>query len=123
MSAADRFQIVKSPAFAPGEDAITRSTVGPFIDTGTWIDPSPLRRRLYLSVDTVKALAEAAGIVQPVLDSGTVDRLRAEGALEYMRENLDGTLAAALRRLAAYLDDAGVGAGDPAADESADPVG
>lgn len=104
----DRFQLVKSPALDPGTDIITGTTVGPFVDCGAWIQPSPRRRRIYLSVETVRQLAEAAGITQAPIDEAAVARYRAEGALDFLRENLHGDLASVVRRLAAFLDDAGV---------------
>jgi hypothetical protein len=95
-----RYQLVAAPAFEPAEDIITRTTVGPFIDAGAWINPSPRRRRIYLSVSTVRELAEAAGIVAP---SGASElqlaEARAEGALAVLKENLGGDLAHILRRI------------------------
>lgn len=114
MSGSARFQLVAHPALDPGEDIITRSTVGPFIDCGAWVPPSPRKRRLYLSVETVRQLAEAAGITESSANSEERDRQqRAIGALDFMRENLGGDLADVIRRLARLLDDAGVPTVDP----------
>lgn len=122
MSASDRFQLVAQPAHEPARDIVTGSTVGPFIDAGAWIQPAVRRQRVYLSVDTVKALAEAAGITQPVMDEATIAKLRAEGALDFLKENLHGDLVRSLQRLAHFLDDADV-AGDPGAPEGAGDAG
>lgn len=119
----DRFQLVDQPASVPGEDLITRSTVGPFVDCGVWLQPSPNRRRVYLTVDTIRALAEAAGIVQPAITQADITRYRAEGALDYMKENLDGDLARALSRLAAFLDDAELPAGEGEPEDAGDAGG
>lgn len=112
----DRFQLVAQPALQPAEDIITRSTVGPFIDTGAWIAPSPRRRRVYLSVDTIRSLAEAAGITQQPVDEALIAKYRAEGALDFLKENLHGDLVSVVRRLGDLLDVADV-VGDPRADE------
>jgi hypothetical protein len=113
---ADRFQLVAVPPIAPGTDIITGTTVGPFVDCGAWVPPSPHKRRIYLSVDTIKALALAAGISEPAVDEATIAKYRAEGALDFLKENLHGDLVRAVRRLAAFLDDAGV------ADDSGEPA-
>lgn len=108
MSASDRFQLVPQPAFSPAGDLITGSTVGPFVDCGAWVQPSPRKQRIYLSVETIRALAEAAGVIQPVIDDVAIARYRAEGALDFLKENLHGDLSRALVRVAALLDDADV---------------
>lgn len=120
MSASDRFQLVAHPAIEPGTDLITGSTVGPFVDCGAWVPPSPRKRRVYLSVETVRQLAEAAGVVNSNSGSEERDRQqRALGALDFMRENLGGDMADVIRRLARLLDDGGVAAVDPHAHEHA----
>lgn len=106
MTGSDRFQLVAQPSMQPGEDIITRSTVGPFVDCGAWIQPSPRRRRVYLTVETIRQLAEAAGVFPS--SAITEERLRQEralGALDFMKENLGGDLAAVLGRLAQLLND------------------
>jgi hypothetical protein len=95
-----RYQLVDSPAYVPAEDIITRTTVGPFIDAGAWIPPSPRQRRVYLAVSTIQELAEAAGIVSTTgASEQQLAAARAEGALAVLKENLGGDLAAILRRL------------------------
>lgn len=119
MSASDRFQLVAQPAHDPARDIITGSTAGPFVDCGAWVQPSMRKQRIYLSVDTIRALAEAAGITQPVFDASAEAKLRAEGALDFLKENLHGDLVRTLQRLAHFLDDADVG-GDEGSDEGAE---
>lgn len=54
---------VEVPAFAPGDDYITRSVKGPFVDTGLQIKPGQARHgRVYLSKDTVREMAEVLGL-------------------------------------------------------------
>lgn len=107
MSGSDRFQLVAQPAIEPGEDIITRSTVGPFVDCGAWIQPSPRRRRVYLTVETIRQLAEAAGITpSSAISEERLRQERALGALDFLRENLGGDLADVARRLARLFDDA-----------------
>ena len=62
------FKLVKSPDRHPAVDFITRSAEGPFVDTGVDIrlrsQPGMpvVVERLYLSVSTVRFLAEVAGL-------------------------------------------------------------
>ena len=54
---------VAAPALAPGDDYITRSLKGPFIDTGLQIKPGQARHgRVYLSIDTVREMAQILGL-------------------------------------------------------------
>jgi hypothetical protein len=54
---------VEAPQFAPGDDYITRSLKGPFVDTGLQIKPGQARHgRVYLSIDTVREMAEILGL-------------------------------------------------------------
>lgn len=117
-----RFELVNAPALAPAEDIVTRSTVGPFVDTGAWTIPGPRKQRIYLSVDTIRELAITAGIVQ---GNGASDQqvahAYATGALDTIKENLGGDLARVLVRLAAHLDRSA--AGDGVADGAAADAG
>jgi len=118
-------QLVTHPQLAPAVDFITRSGVGPFVDTGVDIlmrsQPGmPVsKERLYLSVATIKQLAELAGVSG---DSGfTKEReqqLIAQGKLEGLREGLDGQLDDLGTTLRRWLNDAGVGVPDALRDES-----
>lgn len=101
-----RFTLVDKPALEPAEDLITRSTVGPFVDCGAWVQPSPRKRRVYLSVDTIRELAEAAGIVEKSGASETaIAQARALGALDVIKEGLNGDLVRTIRRLGVVLAD------------------
>jgi hypothetical protein len=62
---------VASPALAPGDDYITRSLKGPFIDTGLQIKPGQARHgRVYLSHDTVREMAEILGLFDGLVPAG-----------------------------------------------------
>lgn len=113
-----RFELVAAPALQPAEDAITRSTVGPFVDTGAWTIPGPQKRRIYLSVDTIRELAITAGIVAPEgAGEAQIAHAYATGALDTIKEALGGDLVRVLVRLAGHLDawDAVSGLADGAA--------
>lgn len=57
------YKMVASPSLAPGDDYITRSLKGPFIDTGLQIKPGQARHgRVYLSIDTVREMAQILGL-------------------------------------------------------------
>lgn len=108
------FALVTHPDRNPACDFITRSTVGPFVDTGVdvLLRPQPgtqvQTERVYLAVSTIAALAQIANV--SVSEANTSDRdqqLIARGKLEGLKEGLgDGLveLGATLRR---WLDDAG----------------
>jgi hypothetical protein len=99
-----RYSLTNAPAQQPAEDLITRSTVGPFVDTGAWTVPGPHRRRIYLSVETIAELAEAAGVFKPVQNLELLlANARAEGAMAVMKENLGGDLARILVRVGDLL--------------------
>lgn len=54
---------VAAPTLAPGDDYITRSLKGPFVDTGLQIKPGQARHgRVYLSIDTVREMAQILGL-------------------------------------------------------------
>lgn len=110
-----RFELVAAPAMAPAEDIITRTTVGPFVDTGAFTVPGPQRRRIYLSVETIRELAETAGIISaPGATEQQLAHAYAMGALDMTKERLGDDLVRILVRLAAHLDrsDAGDGVAD-----------
>lgn len=57
------YQRVETPTLAPGDDYVTRSLKGPFIDTGLHIKPGQARHgRVYLSIDTIREMAEILGL-------------------------------------------------------------
>lgn len=59
---ARRWALVDAPALMPGVDFVTRSPNGPFIDTGISVSIEN-RGRVYLSVQTIKEMAEIAGLL------------------------------------------------------------
>lgn len=110
------FTLVTHPSRNPACDFITRSTVGPFVDTGVDVlmrsqPGNPvITERVYLSVATIAALAQAANV--EVSTSGTLNRdaqLIAQGKLEGLREGLGDGLVDVARTLRRWLDDAAVG--------------
>ena len=58
-------QIIDAPALSPGCDFFTRSTRGPFIDTGVDIDNYTPDARIYVSEDTVGEWARMLGWISP----------------------------------------------------------
>ena len=58
-----RFFLVDAPALAPGVCWITKSGVGPFIDTGIDLSKNVIDRgRMYISVDSLREMAQIAGL-------------------------------------------------------------
>jgi hypothetical protein len=60
---ARRWSMTDAPTMLPGVDFITRSPVGPFIDTGinTTVET---KGHVYLSVETIREMAEIAGLLE-----------------------------------------------------------
>lgn len=113
------FKLVTHPDRNPAVDFITRSSQGPFVDTGVDVQfrPQPglpiITERVYISVFTLRQLAQLAGI-----DGGGdafTDQREAElialGKLEGMREELGGKLGDVADTLKRWLDDAGISGG------------
>lgn len=78
-------QLVDSPALQPGHCVVTRTSTGPFVDTGIDFDDLPTYGRLYLSKDMI---VTAAGLF---FDMVPAERLTAAqdqlaGALERIAE-------------------------------------
>lgn len=65
-----RFFLTDAPALAPGVCWITKSGIGPFIDTGVDLSLHVVDRgRMYISVDALREMAQIAGLFgeeQPV---------------------------------------------------------
>jgi len=58
-----RFFLTDAPTMAPGVCWITKSGVGPFIDTGVDLSLHVVDRgRMYISVDAVREMAQLAGL-------------------------------------------------------------
>jgi hypothetical protein len=97
----DRFALTDQAVMAPGEDLLTRTTKGPFIDTFTDIQFGQ-RGRIYFSVETVREMAQAAGLFDDREDA--VEKADLEGYnrgyTDAIRENYGHALADAVDRLA-----------------------
>jgi len=58
-----RFFLTDAPALAPGVCWITRTSKGPFIDTGVDLSKNVIDRgRIYLSVEALREMAQLAGL-------------------------------------------------------------
>ena len=58
-----RFSLVQAPPREPGHCWITKTSVGPFIDTGIDLSVKVIDRgRLYISVDALREMAQVAGL-------------------------------------------------------------
>lgn len=60
---ARRWALVDAPTLQPAVDFITKTPNGPFIDTGFNVTFEN-RGRIYLSVETIKEMAEVAGLLE-----------------------------------------------------------
>ena len=85
------FVLVDKPEHQPGVDFLTRSGVGPFVDTGIDVvrrgQPGLpfVTERVYLSVATIKSLAAVAGINSTETPERE-ETLIALGKAEFMKE-------------------------------------
>lgn len=98
---AGRFQLMPTAISTPGVDWITGSDKGPFIDTGHEVQFGKFGR-LYLSVDTVREMAEAAGLFDEGASDGAITAHAAEyfrGYSDAVKENPNGHLADIVDRL------------------------
>jgi hypothetical protein len=60
-----RFFLVDAPALDPGVCWITKTSKGPFIDTGVDLSKTVIDRgRIYLSVDVIREMAQLAGLFE-----------------------------------------------------------
>lgn len=101
-----RFQLVETPALMPGECWITKTSIGPFIDTQTDV-PLERRGRVYISVDALREMAFEAGLFEGLTPQHYVEEAYARGYADATEENLNGQLAdtaAALRSVADRID-------------------
>lgn len=58
-----RFFLTDAPALSPGVCWITKTSKGPFIDTGVDLSKTVVDRgRIYLSVDVIREMAQLAGL-------------------------------------------------------------
>ena len=130
---ARRWVLTDAPTLQPAVDFITKSPNGPFIDTGFNVTFEQ-RGRIYLSVDTIKEMAEVAGLLEnknaqekKLHDEANYNRGYEDGLKE--SEKLLGLLTSAAERLSpahlgagiSYMEIDEVPAGNPA-DESGEPA-
>jgi len=58
-----RFSLVQAPPREPGHCWITKTAVGPFIDTGIDLSVKVIDRgRIYISIDALREMAQVAGL-------------------------------------------------------------
>ena len=59
-----RFKVIDTPILAPGNCWISKTTDGPFIDTGVDVGRMHIERgRIYLSFEVLREMAREAGII------------------------------------------------------------
>ena len=112
--------LVTHPDRQPAVDFITRSSEGPFVDTGLDITlrSQPglpvVTERLYISVPVIRQLAQIAGLsfgedtAEREVAVEYEARLKAQGKLEGLREGLGDDIMDVARALNRWLDSAGV---------------
>lgn len=58
-----RFNVVQAPSREPGHCWITKTAIGPFVDTGIDLSLDKIDRgRIYISVDALREMAQIAGL-------------------------------------------------------------
>lgn len=114
-------KLVTHPDKSPAVDFITRSSEGPFVDTGVEVllrsqPGNPvITERVYLSVSTIRQLAQLAGIGAGASDKEIEDaasyegRIAAQAKLDGLNERLGDDLVRVADTLRGWLDAAGVG--------------
>ena len=111
-------KVVTHPSLAPAVDFITRSSVGPFVDTGVDVllrsQPGTpvVTERVYLAFSTIRQLAKMAGLGGSAAEKESAAeyeaRLIAQGKLDGLKEGIGDDLANVVRTLREWLDTAGV---------------
>lgn len=110
-------KLVTHPDRSPAVDFITRSSEGPFVDTGVDVllrtqPGNPIvTERVYLARNTIRQLAQLAGIESDAADTASDQEAHfiAQGKLEGLKEGLGDDLVNVARTLRRWLDAAGVG--------------
>jgi hypothetical protein len=92
-----RYSLVSAAVQAPGVDMVTKSPNGPLIDTGYNISFMDGRNgaRLYLSVETIREMAEIAGLFKIDQPDAVIEHDRAiynRGYADALKENIGGEL-------------------------------
>lgn len=104
-----RYQLMPVALQNPGVDFITKSPNGPMIDTGKVVTFEEGRwgHHIYLSVDTIREMAEIAGLFEGLSPTEEVDEETPEykaGYADALKENLHGQLADIADRLGFVAD-------------------
>lgn len=105
--------VVTHPERSPAVCFITRSSVGPFIDTGVDVTlrsrpGNPVvTERVYLAVPLVQQMATLLGLTGAGEDKNRDAQLIARGKLEGLKEGLGGDLDRVVGTLSRWLDSAG----------------
>ena len=98
------FEMTSAPTLSPAVDYLTRSSVGPFIDTGR---DAPMasgrgKDRIYISLDTLKHMADIAGIVsRPSTEA--LDEAYRRGVLDGIKHDLGGDILRVIDTLDRWL--------------------
>lgn len=103
MSESGRFKVVDTPAMMPGECWLTRTTVGPFIDTGLDV-PFEKRGRVYIALDILREMAFEAGLFEGLVPSTEVEKAYANGVADATKENIGGELGGIATRVRLIAD-------------------
>lgn len=86
------YRVVDHPELQPGVDYLTKSGVGPFVDTG--VDIKYLERklgRIYLSEATIRELAEKIGITNTATEAQLAKAYH-QGKIDALKEGLGNDL-------------------------------
>jgi hypothetical protein len=98
------FEMTNAPTLQPAVDYLTRSSIGPFIDTGR---DAPMasgrgKDRIYISLDTLKHMADVAGITNKP-SQGDLDEAYRRGVLDGIKHDLGGDLSRVVDTLERWL--------------------
>lgn len=116
-----RFFLTDAPAMAPGVCWITKTGVGPFIDTGVDLSLHVVDRgRIYISVDAIREMAQIAGLFKEK-DPASVELRKLEyynqGYKDALEETNKDVINHFIERVVSHSVDA-AGAATPVAPES-----
>ncbi len=122
-----RYKVVDVPVLAPGKCWVSKTTEGPFIDTGIDIGRMNIERgRLYLSVETIREMARTAGVLGegPSVNAQLYAQEQFDkGYAEALKENYGDLIRNLSERVAAgFLDPVGAAGTGEAEISSAAPV-
>jgi hypothetical protein len=96
--------MTNAPTLQPAVDYLTRSSVGPFIDTGRDAPAASGRGkdRIYISLDTLTHMADVAGVInKPSQDA--LDEAYRRGVLDGIKHDLGGDLSRIIDVLERWL--------------------